>query len=55
VTEHVPVREILLAFDDSPPARAARAWAIREAQAVGRSVRHVHVVSPPGERDLAAI
>jgi nucleotide-binding universal stress UspA family protein len=55
VNGHIPVREILLAFDDSPAARAARAWAIREAHAVGRPVRLVYAVSSLGEWDLAAI
>jgi nucleotide-binding universal stress UspA family protein len=54
VTDGV-VREILLAFDDSPAARAARLWAIREASVVGRPVRLLYVVSSLSEWDLAAI
>ncbi|MBV8950303.1 MAG: universal stress protein [Actinobacteria bacterium] len=46
---------ILLAYDDSPAARAARRWAIGHAKTTGARVLLTYVVSSISEWELAAV
>jgi nucleotide-binding universal stress UspA family protein len=49
------MEQLLVAYDDSPPARAALAWAIDDARRLGRAIVLLYVVSVVAEWELAAI